>query len=134
MVFTKCASCKLQFGALREGVAYIYIREAEGTVAESLVGSSSTRKRTVILGMLYRVSNKHQIRRGRKAARSSTSLGSAEPLSRESKAPTWGFLRGKLISDHDLFFSYKGQQGAADGQCFWGVLQGLHITIFLTFP
>ena len=95
MVFTKCASCKLQFGALREGVAYIYIREAEGTVAESLVGSSSTRKRTVILGMLYRVSNKHQIRRGRKAARSSTSLGSAEPLCARVKGANLGVSEGE---------------------------------------
>ena len=41
-------------------------REAESTVAESLVA-------------FYRVGT-HQIRRGRKAARSSISQGSAEPL------------------------------------------------------
>ena len=70
---------------------------------------------------LYRVS-KHQIRRGRGAARSSTSQGSAEPLcdsnsdSLESKARTGRVLRRKLISDHGLFSFYEGQQVTANGQ------------------
>ena len=42
------------------------MRETEGTVADSLVA-------------LYRMGT-HQIQRGRRAARSSTSQGSAEPL------------------------------------------------------
>ena len=42
------------------------------------------------------------------------------PCARESKARTGRFLREKLISDHGLFSSYEGQQGAADGQDSWG--------------
>ena len=56
-------SSELPFGALREGGG---TREAGSTVAESLV-------------VLYRVGT-HQIRRGWRAARSSTSQGRAEPL------------------------------------------------------
>ena len=58
-----CASSELQFGALREGGG---TREAESTVAESLV-------------VLYRVGT-HKTRRRRRAARSLTSQGRAEPL------------------------------------------------------
>ena len=36
----------------------------------------------------------------------------------------WGFLRGRLIPDHGLFSPYESQQGAANGQDFWGVFQG----------
>ena len=36
------------------------------------------------------------------------------PCARESKAQTGRFLREKLISDHGLFSSYEGQQGAAN--------------------
>ena len=57
------ASSDFQFGALRESGG---TQEAGSTVAESL-------------GVLYRVGT-HQIRRRRKAARSSTSQGRAEPL------------------------------------------------------
>ena len=58
------ASSEIQFfGALREGGG---TREAGSTVAESLVG-------------LYRVGT-HQIRRRRRAGRSSTSQGRADPL------------------------------------------------------
>ena len=38
------------------------------------------------------------------------------PCARESKARIGRFLRGKLISDHGLFFFYDAQQGAANGQ------------------
>ena len=58
-----CAPFELQFGALREGGG---TREAGSTVAESLA-------------VLYRVGT-HQIWRRRKAARSLTSHGRAEPL------------------------------------------------------
>ena len=58
-----CASSELQFGALQEGGG---TREAGSTVAESLE-------------VLYRVGT-HQIWRRRRAARSSTSQGRAEPL------------------------------------------------------
>ena len=54
---------ELQFGGLREGGG---TREAGSTVAESLV-------------VLYQVGT-HQIRRRRRAARSLTSQGRAEPL------------------------------------------------------
>ena len=57
------ASSELQFGALREVGG---TREARSTVVESLVA-------------LYRVGT-HQIRQRRRAARSWTSQGSAEPL------------------------------------------------------
>ena len=57
------ASSEFQFDALREGGGR---REGESTIAESLV-------------VLYRV-GRHQIRRRRRAARSSTSQGRAEPL------------------------------------------------------
>ena len=59
-------------------------REAEGAVTESLVESSSTR---------YRAS-KYQIRRGRRAARSSTSQGSAEPLCARIKGANWEVSEG----------------------------------------
>ena len=58
-----CVSSELQFGALREGGGTL---EAGSNVAESLV-------------VLYRVGT-HQIRRRRRAARSLTSQGRAEPL------------------------------------------------------
>ena len=58
-----CAPSELQFGACREGGGTL---EAGGTAAESLV-------------VLYRAGT-HQIRRRRRAARSSTSQGRAEPL------------------------------------------------------
>ena len=61
--FQVCASSELQVGGLREGGG---MREAESTVAESLV-------------VLYQVGT-HQIRRRRRAARSLTSQGRAEPL------------------------------------------------------
>ena len=39
---------------------------------------------------------------------------------RESKARTGKFLKEKLISDHGLFSSYQGRQGAANEQDSWG--------------
>ena len=81
------ASSELHFGVLREGGG---TREVGSTVAESLV-------------TFYRVGT-HQIRRRRRAARSSTSQARAEnPRARESKARTGRFLREKLISDHGIF-------------------------------
>ena len=38
---------------------------------------------------------------------------------RESKARTGRFLGEKLISDHGMFHSYEGQQGAANAQDSW---------------
>ena len=45
------------------------------------------------------------------------------PCARELKARTGRFLRKKLISDPDMFSSYEGRQGAANGQDSW---RGLH--------
>ena len=42
------------------------------------------------------------------------------PCAREPKARTGTFLRVKLISDHDLFYSYESREGAAHGQDSWG--------------
>ena len=42
--------------------------------------------------------------------------GVLNPCARESNARTGMILREKLISDHDLFSSFEGQQGAANGQ------------------
>ena len=78
-------------------------QEAGSTVADSLVA-------------FYRVGT-HQIRRGRRTARSSTSQGSAEILrARIKKDANREVFEGKLISGHGLFSSYEGRQGAAYGQ------------------
>ena len=71
-------------------------REAGSTVvAESLV-------------VLYRVST-HQIRRRRRAARSLTSQGRAEPLlCARIESTNREVSKGKLISDHGQFSSYEG--------------------------
>ena len=97
------ASSELRFSALREGGG---TREVGSPVAESLVA-------------LYRVGT-HQIRRGRRAARSSTSQESAEPLYARIKGANREVSEGKAISDHGLFSSYEGRQGAANGQDSWG--------------
>ena len=73
-----CASSELQFGALREGGG---TREAGSPVAESLV-------------VLYRVGT-HQIRRRRRAARSSTSQGRAGPLCARIKVVKQEVSEGK---------------------------------------
>ena len=62
----------------------------------------------------------HQIRRRRRAARSSTSQGSAETLCARIKGANRDFSEGKLISDQCIFSFYGGQQGAANGQNSWG--------------
>ena len=70
---------EFQFGALRK---IVVVRERQGalSVAESLVA-------------LYRVGT-HQIRRGRRAAQSSTSKGSTKPLcARTKSADQERFLR-----------------------------------------
>ena len=100
------ASSELHFGALREGGG---TREVESTVAESLV-------------TLYRVGT-HQIRRRRRAARSSTSQGRAEnPCARESKARTGRFLREKLISDHGIFLPTRATRSGERAR-FVGLFQ-----------
>ena len=72
-------------------------------------GEPGRAPQTVQAYTLYRVS-KHQIRRGRRAVRSLTSQGSAEPLCARIKSANREFLRGKLISDHGLFSSYESQR------------------------
>ena len=71
-------------------------------------------------GTLYRVS-KHQSRRGRRTAQSSTSHGSAR--ARESKAQIGGALRGKLILTTVDFLPTKSQQKAAEGQDSRGIFR-----------
>ena len=79
-------------------------REVGSTVAESLVA-------------FYRVgTHQHQLRRRRRAARSSTNQGRADSCARESKARTGRFLREKLVSDYVFFSSNEGLQRAANRQ------------------
>ena len=73
-----CVPSELQFGDLREGGGK---REAGSTAAESLV-------------VLYRVGT-YQIRRRRRAARSSTSQGRAEALCARIKGVNWEVFEGK---------------------------------------
>ena len=87
------ASSEPQFGALREGGG---TREAGSTVAESLV-------------VLYRVGT-HQIRRRRRAARSSTSQERAEPLCARITGLNGKFLREKVMPDHCHFSSFEGHK------------------------
>ena len=91
------------------------MREAGSTVAESLVA-------------LHRVGT-HQIRRrwrAARAARSSTSRGSAEPLCGRIKGANREASAGKAdVLPRSVFFlsSYEGQQGAANGQDSWGLFR-----------
>ena len=77
-------------------------REARSTVAESLV-------------VPYRVGT-HQIRRRRRAARSSTSQGRAESLCARIKGANLEVLREKLMSDHGNFSSYEGHKELRTGK------------------
>ena len=52
--------------------------------------------------------------------------GVLNPCARESKARTGRFLRENLMSDHGLLSSYKGRQGAANGQDSWGFSRDAH--------
>ena len=81
-------------------------REAGSTVVESLVALSS-------LGT-------PQNRLSRKAARSSTSQGSAGSLCARITSANREVYREKLISEHGLLCSYESQQGAANRQDSWG--------------
>ena len=47
------------------------------------------------------------------------------PCARESKARTGRFLRGKTISDHDLFSSYKAEKERLTGK-IRGDFSGIH--------
>ena len=97
------APSKLQVGAIREGGG---TREAKSTVAESLV-------------VLYRVGT-HKIRRRRRAARSSTSQGGAEPRRAKIKGVNREVSEGKADVWPRSFFFLRGPQGAANGQDSWG--------------
>ena len=102
------ASSELQFGALQEGGG---TREAGSTVAESLV-------------VLYRLGT-HQIRRRRRAARSSTSQGRAEPLFARITGLNRKVSEGKLMSDHGNFSSYEGHKEGRTGKNR-GAFSGMH--------
>ena len=79
------------------------MREARSTVAESLV-------------VLYHVGT-HQIRRRRRAARSLTSQGRAEPLCARIESANREVSEGKA----DLW-----PHGAANGQDSWGFFKDAH--------
>ena len=81
-----CAPSELQFSALRKGGG---TREAGSTAAESLV-------------VLYRVGT-HHIRRRRRAARSSTSQGRAEPLCAR--------IKGVICLTTVIFLSTRATRG-----------------------
>ena len=100
------ASSAPQFGALREGGG---TREAGSTVAESLV-------------VLYRVGTP-QIRRRRRAARSPTSQGRAEPLCARITGLNREVSEGKADVWPGSFFFLRGPQGAANEQDSWGFLK-----------
>ena len=102
------ASSKLQSGDFREGGG---TREAESTVAESLV-------------VHYRVGT-HQIRRRRRAARSSTSQGRAESLCARIIGLNREVSEGKLMSDHGHFTSYEGHEERRTGK-IRGVFLRMH--------
>ena len=75
---------------------------------------------TVPKSLVHQVST-HQIRRGWREARSSTSQGGAESLTRESKARTGTFLREKLISDpRSVFFLLRGPTRSGERARFSG--------------
>ena len=42
---------------------------------------------------------------------------------RENQGANWEVSEEKRMSDHGLFSSYEGEQGAANGQHLWGVLR-----------
>ena len=99
-----------ELGALREEAAH----ERQMTLSRGKPGRAPQHAQSY-RGTLYRVS-KHQIRRCRRAARSSMIQGSAEPLCARIKGASRVVLWEKLISDHGLLSSYKSQQGAVNGQ------------------
>ena len=101
-----CASSKLRCGALRKSGG---TQEAGSTVADSLV-------------VLNRV-GMHQIRRKRRAARSSTSQGRAEPLCARIKGVNREVSEGKADVWPRSFFFRRGSQGAANGQNSWGLFK-----------
>ena len=98
-----CASSELQFGGLREGGG---TRKAGSTIAESLV-------------VLYQVGT-HQIRRRRRAARSLTSQGRAEPLCARIESANREVSEGKADLRPRSFFFLRGPLGTANGQDSWG--------------
>ena len=66
--------------------------------------------------MFYRVGT-HQIRRRRRASRSSTSQGRAEPLCARVKGENREVSEGKAaMSDHGLFSSYEGHKERRTGK------------------
>ena len=98
-----CISSELQFGVLQEGGG---TREAGSTVAESLV-------------VLYQVGT-HQIRRRRRAARSLTSQGRAEPLCARIESANREVSEGMADLCTWSFFFIRRPHGAANGQDSWG--------------
>ena len=80
---------------------------------DTQVGCSSTRKRTVVRSIRW-VSTRFGEGGGQLDRR--RARGVLSPCVREAKVRTERFLRGKLILEHDLFFSCEGHEAAATGQ------------------
>ena len=99
-----CASSELQFDGLREGGD---TPEAGSTVVESLV-------------VLYQVGT-NQIRRRRRAARSLTSQGWAEPLCARIESANREVSEEKTDVRPRSFFFLRGPHRAANGQDFVGL-------------
>ena len=116
MVSTRCHSSERQFGPHRERVAR---ERQEGTVAKSLIGRRSTRKRAMTRSIGRVSTSKGGGQLDRRHAR-----GVPSPCAIARIKGTNRGMRGKLISDHGLFSSYEGQQGAANGQDYRGIFQG----------
>ena len=90
MVFTRCASSELQFEALRE----VVVREKQGALS---------RKDWEGTAALYRVSA-YQVRGGPRAARSSTSQGSAATPCARVNGANRVIYEAKCDSGHGMFF------------------------------
>ena len=95
-------------------------QEAESTIAESLVGHRSMRKRSVAHS-IGRVSTRYgegEEQLDRRRAREARIRCMRQPW-----AHTGRFLRIKLVPDHSLFSSYEGPQGVSYGLDHWGVFR-----------
>ena len=102
-----CASSEVQFGGLREGGG---TREAGSTVAESLV-------------VLYQV-GMHEIRRRRRADRSLTGQGRAEPLCARIESANREVSEGKAYLTAVNFLPTTRATWSGERARFAGLFQG----------
>ena len=94
-------------------------RETGGTAAESLVGRAARKS------VPWRALSGEEAPDSAKVEQPDRrrARGVLNPCARESKARIGRFLREKLISDHGLFSSDDGQQGAVYRQDSLGVFK-----------